>query len=264
MPDITKHQFRVNYIARAVKSRLAPQHIPSGEARWCYGFAYIIAGTCIYTFDNGTVITASDGDLMCLAKGQDYSMDIISPQYDYYACDFDLLTNLQMQSIRIHPKNTLTMEHLFARLVNAYTATSAYNRLECMSLLYQLYIMVIQNTQTQYVPGSSRARIETARTWIHNNLSDPELQVSQLAQQANMSEVHFRKLFQALYATTPAKYIVQKRIDYAKKLMELSELQLEDIALQSGFTSHPYFCKVFKSITGTTPSTYRQNILHQE
>ena len=78
---------------------------------------------------------------------------------------------------------------------------------------------------------------------------------------AGMSEVHFRKLFRSLYGVTPARYIIGQRIAYAKKLLELEEFHLEDVALQSGFGSLPYFCKVFKAETGTTPAAYRNTIL---
>lgn len=260
MPDLTKHQFRINYIIRAVRFHLTQRHIPMGTPRFYHGFVFILSGACIYRFDNGSVINAQEGDIIYLAKGQDYSMEVTTPHYDYLACDFELLTDHTMQSIRIHPKNPVVFEQLFQKLENAFVNSTPYNKLESMSFLYQIYMLINQSTQAQYVSGSSRARIEDIRIWIQSHLASPDMQVCKLAKQANMSEGHFRKLFYALYAITPTKYITQERISYAKKLMERPELRLEEIALQSGFSSLPYFCKIFKASTGTTPSAYRQTV----
>ena len=129
-----------------------------------------------------------------------------------------------------------------------------------MALLYEIYSLMIQNNQDMYVPGSARVRIENARAYIQENITDPNLSVADLAKAAQMSDVHFRKLFSNLYSCTPSKYILQQRVSYSQKLMGLNELQLEDIALQSGFSSLPHFCRVFKNVTGTTPAVFRRNL----
>lgn len=72
-----------------------------------------------------------------------------------------------------------------------------------------------------------------------------------------MSQVHFRRLFHAMYNTSPAKFITAARVAKAKSLLEMSEMRLEDVAEQAGFASVAYLCTVFKSATGLTPSQYR-------
>jgi AraC family transcriptional regulator len=56
---------------------------------------------------------------------------------------------------------------------------------------------------------------------------------------------------------SPSAYIMGERVNHAKELMALSELRLEDVASQSGFSSLAHMCKVFKTVVGVTPGIYR-------
>ena len=83
-----------------------------------------------------------------------------------------------------------------------------------------------------------------------------------LAADAAMSEVHFRRLFARTFGISPARYIMRARVDRAKVLMADSSYSLADIAEQSGFSSPPYFYRVFRDITGSTPAAYRRELLN--
>ncbi len=260
MPDITKHQFRIKFIARIAEASLSRRHISMNGPRTTHCFAYILSGSCDYLLDDGSRFSVESGDVVYLAKGQDYALDVTSALYHYIVCDFDLLTDHKTESCCIHPKNPQVFEYVFRKLVKESLNISPYTKVECLSILYHIYAMLIQEKQVQYLPGSTRARLENARNWLHTHITDTDLQISKLAEQTGLSEAHFRKLFHKYYNITPIQFITHERIAYAKTLMALPELQLDEIALQSGFASLPYFCKVFKSVTGTTPAVYRRKL----
>ena len=79
-----------------------------------------------------------------------------------------------------------------------------------------------------------------------------------IAKKLGITEVYFRKLFQAAYNVSPSQYMIYARIERAKNLMETSGFSMEDCALQSGFSSVQYFNRAFKKVTGFTPATYRK------
>ena len=56
----------------------------------------------------------------------------------------------------------------------------------------------------------------------------------------------------------PAKYIQNYRVGKAKELLINSEGSIEEIAVAVGFANSSYFCKVFKTITGLTPSEFAE------
>ena len=95
-------------------------------------------------------------------------------------------------------------------------------------------------------------------------LTDPELNVTRLAAKSEMSEVYLRKLFHMRYGCSPKQYIALSRLQYAKELMTIPTLTLEEIALQSGFSSLSYFCRTFKEQYGESPGEIRKELLKNE
>lgn len=264
MLDITKHQYAIKYFHRTSKQIFLKGKTSRPVIRGLAFFAYITTGSCLFTMNDGTQYQAKEGTVLFVSKGCCYDMEVLTDQFHYIVSTFAFVDDVNQQHMLIKPKNSPAFEKLFHKMLNTFDAATPYRKLECMSLLYQIYTLIIQDSQSQYVSGSSKARIEKARIWCLAHLDDPELSIEMFARMANMSKSHFRVLFQNLYGITPIKYIVQERIAYAKQLMTIPELQLEEIALQSGFSSLSYFCKVFKASTDTTPGLYRQKLLEQQ
>ncbi len=68
----------------------------------------------------------------------------------------------------------------------------------------------------------------------------------------------FNDLFKEYFSMTPNDYLTALKINYAKKLLLLNYLSMEDIAEQCGFHNVYYFSKVFKKTVGIPPSHYRK------
>jgi transcriptional regulator GlxA family with amidase domain len=55
------------------------------------------------------------------------------------------------------------------------------------------------------------------------------------------------------------QYINSLRVENAKNLLENSSLSVTEIAFSLGFSSPNYFTQIFKSNTGMSPASYKQN-----
>lgn len=260
MLDIRENELYIKDIFRAVVSRLPRRHIPSGTPRSDDAFIYSISGRCRFEFTDGTSFVAEPGDIAYLSCGEDYAMEILTDEYRYIPCVFSFDSDEPRQSLLINPDNVAVFDGLFRKLAKKHSITGPGQKQICMALLYQICAAIMQNGQRDYMPGSTRLRIENVRTYIQSHIHDPALRVASLAQYAEMSEVHFRKLFTNLYQVSPSSYILNERVNHAKELMAFNELRLEDVAMQSGFSSLAHMCKVFKSITGISPGAYRNGL----
>lgn len=257
MLNIQTEELYIKDIYRVVISRLSRRFIPKGTPREDEAFIYTVAGNCRYELDDGRVFEVEAGDVMFLSRGTDYSMEVLSDEFRYIPCVFMFQTEQQCESMVIRPDNIALFDSLFHKLAKKHSITGPGQRQLCMSLLYQICAAIMQNGKRAYVPGSTRLRIENARAYIQTHINNPRLRVADLAKKAEMSEVHFRKLFFSLYQVAPSTYILNERVNSAKELMTLSELRLEDVATQSGFSSLAHMCKVFKAVVGATPGAYR-------
>jgi AraC-like DNA-binding protein len=93
-----------------------------------------------------------------------------------------------------------------------------------------------------------------AKTFIDGNFRD-NIDVSNIADEANYSKFHFIRLFKNAYGYTPRQYLIFKRIEFVKKMLE-SNQSIKSACFDSGFNSIGTFSTLFKARIGKTPSKY--------
>ncbi len=85
------------------------------------------------------------------------------------------------------------------------------------------------------------------------NLSLPDF-----ARIAQRSIASFKREFSTIYKTSPGKWLIQKRLDYASLLLHTSSKPVNEIAFESGFENNTHFSRVFKEKFGVPPLQFRQ------
>ena len=106
------------------------------------------------------------------------------------------------------------------------------------------------------LPGPVLRRVQDL---IEARLETP-LSVEDLAQEARISRFHFTRLFRNSVGQSPAHFLAERRVERVKGLLASSEKTLPDIAVVTGFSSHSHMGAVFRTLTGTTPAKYRQQV----
>lgn len=84
-----------------------------------------------------------------------------------------------------------------------------------------------------------------------------DIKVSDISDSAAVSVRECQRLFAELLDTTPTKYLMKVRIDYAKKLLRETTLSMLQICERCGYSDQSYFTKLFREVTGVSPSAYR-------
>lgn len=72
-----------------------------------------------------------------------------------------------------------------------------------------------------------------------------------------INKFYLTHVFKEQMGIPPVKYLILKRIDYAKNLLVSTDQNVGDVAKACGYVDTGYFCRVFKSIEGVTPLQYR-------
>ncbi|MDE3739687.1 helix-turn-helix domain-containing protein [Metapseudomonas resinovorans] len=81
-----------------------------------------------------------------------------------------------------------------------------------------------------------------------------------LAQQCGMTPFRFSRLFKEVNGVGFMEYILGKRMDFAKHLLENSQMPVTSIGYEAGFKDPSYFARAFKQLAGCSPSDYRQSV----
>lgn len=81
--------------------------------------------------------------------------------------------------------------------------------------------------------------------------------LSELAAKYHINEAYFSNLFTKTAGIGLMNYIMTVRVDKAKALLLQTNYKINDIAMTVGYEDTHYFAKVFRKITGESPSDYR-------
>jgi AraC-like DNA-binding protein len=100
-----------------------------------------------------------------------------------------------------------------------------------------------------------RQRLEAARRLIDAEYF-LEIDCRMLADTAQMSRHHFIRMFSQLFGSTPHQYLIQTRVEAAKRLLLASREPIEVIAAGVGFRSGQSLNRAFKQIEGVSVSGF--------
>ena len=102
----------------------------------------------------------------------------------------------------------------------------------------------------------SHQKLQKTIDYIHARL-EQDITLSELADVAQMSKYRFARAFKQSTGIPPHQYLLSQRIERAKKLLALTQLQIADISYHLGFASQSHFTATFRRFTKVTPKAYR-------
>jgi AraC family transcriptional regulator len=82
--------------------------------------------------------------------------------------------------------------------------------------------------------------------------------ISELASLVGLSQFHFIRAFKHSVGLSPYQYVLSERIRVAKEMLSKRDLSIADVALAVGFSDASQLNRVFRKLTGVTPSVYRR------
>ena len=139
-----------------------------------------------------------------------------------------------------HPANTCYVDHLAAaiaaRLVRRHSSSSSA------------------------VPGTKRATardIAPAVDFMHANLQRP-ITLADIAAVTSCGPVQLTRRFRAALGKPPHQYLIQLRIEAARRLLTGTRLPIAEIALECGFASQEHLTHLFRRAMGVTPAAFRR------
>jgi AraC family transcriptional regulator len=103
-----------------------------------------------------------------------------------------------------------------------------------------------------YANGLPQHKLNQLLDYIEAHL-DCSLELEDLAQQVDMSQFYFSRLFKQSLGITPHQYVIQQRVERAKQLLHKGDLSLVEVSLECGFANQGHLNRHFKRLTGTTP-----------
>jgi AraC-like DNA-binding protein len=132
---------------------------------------------------------------------------------------------------------------------------------ELLTLKFEELILTILTSSTNLPLASYlRATTETSKVSIPSIMESNfmhNLSLEEYARLCARSLSAFKTDFQSIYKTSPGKWLINKRLEHAKFLVETTDKSVQDIAGDSGFKNISHFVRIFKETYGQPPMKYR-------
>lgn len=263
MHEIMQTEYGIAEVLDVAKSRMGQGivtvNLERTGGRYSDCFAYVVEGGCQYTFSDGRVCRVTAGDVMYLAKGDRYLMEVPGGGYSPIFVDFHWVRKTKpLQGEPILLRNPERVGRLFQKLRESWLFQSRAYRIVSLGILYEIYGEMMEQAGAGYLPKSKALKLEKAREMMAEDYADSTLSVHRLAWELSMSEGHFRRLFKTAYGCAPMDFLKNLRIGHAKDLLLSTDLSVSQISFRVGFEDAAYFSRVFKAETLHSPLQYRK------
>jgi AraC family transcriptional regulator len=187
-------------------------------------------------------------------------------QFDALADQYNLGESLVRSVQYIGGLNDELIRQVGASVLNELSEQTATSRMVAEMSSLMLATRLIQNyvdrNLINRITGTARsldhARMRRVLDYIDQNLED-EFTIGDLARIAHLSAFHFARMFANTMGKPPQRYVSQRRLESAKKMIGTGRLPLCEIAFRSGFSSQASFTRAFRRATNMTPGEFRQH-----
>lgn len=129
---------------------------------------------------------------------------------------------------------------------------------ESMANALAVHLLRCHSTQPQnittYVGGLGKHTLKLVTDYINDYL-ERELGLSELAAIAQLSAYHFSRAFKESIGFSPHQYVIQQRVERAKRLLLQGKTSIAEVAIACGFSHQSHLNRHFKHLIGVTPKT---------
>lgn len=223
------------------------------ESRKAHGFSLRVRGSMKYIFENKTIVV-NEGEMIFLPKGSRYEYEKVSEE----DC-IGTIINLEGDFGDMSPswysiKDFYDSEYMMHHFADLWKFGNQSQKYQCLSLVYSLLAYVSNQDSLQYQDKMRFDLIDPAVIYLQHHIYDYNLKIDELHQLCGISHTYFRKIFFAKFGTSPKEYVINKRLSYAKSIIDSGEFSsVKELALLVGYKDPLYFGKVFKQHYGTSP-----------
>lgn len=195
------------------------------------------------------VVTFDPTDENPLPEGR---LSPVSPEkFDESLCHKSGLTEPLDKWILLHDMEA--ERDLFIKMSNIFTSAEGSYLAEISAHFKLIMLKVIETADKNALPARM---VEALGDYIRENAGD-EISNTEIGAIFGYHPFYVSKVLKDKKGVTLRQYIISYRLKSAKRMLELTDKSLAEIAEECGFTDASYFAKTFKNAFGLTPKEYR-------
>lgn len=213
-----------------------------------------------YDIEQYSLIVCKPGDVR-------YSVNPFKCYYLYISAEDgiikDILDSLPPQMQAFNAKILLDRFFSLLKYPAKRNEEQPYAELRIVGHVHEIVFRLAENRdfyeKQKFVNVNVSKAITEAKRFIMKNYNR-NIQLKDVANHVFLSPNYFHKLFTQVTGITPHQYIINQKINAAKKMLLESDATITDIIINCGFSSQSYFNAIFKREVKITPNDYRKSM----
>lgn len=251
---------------------LGMQHANTSEccfphAHECFELNYLLRGKTKIMINN-VILPYEEHDFVLVPPGTTHNLhsqkDQTCDNYTIrFSCSSDFSQNFlkKNQIVRVRDYDG-TVFFLVSEIFRLYKSWNMENA-DFFNAYLAIVLMYLQ--KGEYIDTDIACQrdgdvIEKGIHYINENILTRRIAVSDVAEIVGLSPAHFTRLFQERIGMSPMKYMIEVKMNYAKRLLLERDLSIKEIAALRHYDDQLYFSRLFTKYNGVSPKKYRNGI----
>lgn len=191
---------------------------------------------------------------------QDYqALKTFKNSYVHFSAPEDFVKSFCLpENTLFYPEAVQEIDRQIQAIHQAFLRRDRYCEAELDSLLEQLFVRTARSLES--FPDENHASLledtfQEIRLAILSSCEKPWT-IRQMSQMAGMEKSQFYRYYQQFFHISPGNDLIQARIQRAKYLLTNQAAQIQQIAVECGFSEATHFSRQFKRCTGMSPRQY--------
>lgn len=213
------------------------------------------------------IVSVAGGDVVMVTSGK--SCEVVSSAQSQIKGIVVSFAGLQVSGLphgRLTPPNALPVISLskdfssanrYFTDIHSEARNPVFGSQELVESLLKAVLILLLRNLYQAERDVSPSIASTVKAYIEEHF-DQDLTLIKLASLVHVSPYHLAHLFKEEMGISPIKYLIQCRIEEAKRLLTHTSVPISEIASKVGYPNSIYFNLIFKKMTGVPPGKYRK------
>lgn len=144
------------------------------------------------------------------------------------------------------------------KILSSFAKNRGLPQMERSQTIYKILCNLLLTPNTEYDSWDDDSQIGQVIHYIDQNLNS-NIAIDAIAASIKLSLSNFYRYFKKNTGYSPHQFIILKRIDKAKFLLNTTSMSIKEIAFEVGYNSESNFITSFIANVGVSPNTFRQN-----
>lgn len=216
----------------------------------------------------GKELSADDSHLICFDCSQNFSLQSVVLPWNFklFFISGKPLTAFSSVLPKKFVHFSLSLTSPVVRCIQSLLSVSEAPDAKDLLLMHQNLTTIFTELASSCL--SSREKPSPEPPWylaeIHDFLDNhykEEFSLKYFEDTLKMSRYRLCREFSAFYGRPPLRYLTEKRLDEAKKILLTTDFSIHEVSSMIGYENTNHFINIFKKYTGLTPGRFRQKAL---